>query len=74
MPQNFNLFAVYYFRLILSLSRSLGVHHVVLKHRYVMDRPIVPEIWHVQEGTNLTQNEVRSLKELGFVVNKGRSI
>jgi hypothetical protein len=44
------------------------------KHRYVMDRPIVLEIWHVQEGTNLTQNEVRSLTEVGFVVNKRQSI
>jgi hypothetical protein len=35
-----------------------------------MDRPIVLEIWHVQEGTNFTQNEVRYLKEVGFVVNK----
>ncbi len=35
-----------------------------------MDGPIVPKIWHVQEGTNLTQNKVRSLKEVGFVINK----
>jgi hypothetical protein len=39
-----------------------------------MDRPIVPKIWHVQEGTNLTQNEVKSFKEVDFVVNKGQSI
>jgi len=39
-----------------------------------MDGPIVPKIWHVQEGTNLTQNKVRSLKEVGFVINKRRSI
>jgi hypothetical protein len=28
----------------------------------------------VQEGTDLTQNEVRSLKEVGFVINKHWSI
>jgi hypothetical protein len=39
-----------------------------------MDGPIVPKIWHVQEGTNLTQNKVRSLEEVGFVINKCRSI
>jgi len=44
------------------------------KHRYVIDRSIVQEIWHVQEGINLTQNEIRSLKEVGFVVNKCQSI
>jgi hypothetical protein len=25
-------------------------------------------IWHVQEGTNLIQNEVMTLKEVGFVL------
>ncbi len=74
MPQAPNLSDVYYFRLILSLSRSLGTRRMVSKHRYVMDRPIVPKIWHVQEGTNLTQNEVKSFKEVDFVVNKGQSI
>jgi len=39
-----------------------------------MDRPIVPKIWHVQEGTNLTQNEVKSFLKVGFVVNKRQSI
>jgi hypothetical protein len=39
-----------------------------------MDRPIVLEIWHVQKGNNFTQNEVRSFKEVGFVVNKRQSI
>jgi hypothetical protein len=39
-----------------------------------MDGPIVTKIWHVQEGTNLTQNKVRSFKEVGFVINKRRSI
>jgi hypothetical protein len=39
-----------------------------------MDRTIVPEIWYVPKRTNLTQNEVISLKEVGFVVNKGISI
>jgi len=29
MPQALNLSVVYYFRLILSLSRSLGTHHIV---------------------------------------------
>jgi hypothetical protein len=39
-----------------------------------MDGPIVPKSWHVQEGTNLTQNKVRSLKEVGFVIKKRQSI
>jgi hypothetical protein len=35
-----------------------------------MDKPIVPLIWHVQEGTNLSHNEVKALKETNFVFNK----
>jgi len=40
------------------------------KHRYVMDRPVVTLIWHVQKGTNLSHNDVKTLKEASFVFNK----
>jgi hypothetical protein len=35
-----------------------------------MDRPVVTLIWHVQKGTNLSRNEVKTLKEASFVFNK----
>jgi hypothetical protein len=35
-----------------------------------MERLVVLLIWLVQEGTNLSHNEVKSFEEVGFVFNK----
>jgi hypothetical protein len=40
------------------------------KHKYAIDRPVVPSIWHVQKKTNLSQDEMKSLEEKDFVFNK----
>ncbi len=40
-----------------------------MKCRYAVERSIVLSIWHVQEGTNLSHNEVKALEEVGFVIN-----
>jgi hypothetical protein len=40
------------------------------KRKYALDRPTVPKIWHVQAKTNFTQNEIKSLEETRFVLNK----
>jgi hypothetical protein len=34
--------------------------------KYVVVRPSMPTIWLFQEGTNLIQKEVITLKEVGF--------
>jgi hypothetical protein len=44
------------------------------KRRYVMDIPVVPLIWHVQEGINLSHNKVKALKETNFVFYKQQPI
>jgi len=40
------------------------------KCKYVFERPVVPSIWPMQEGTNLSQDEVKFPKQVGFVFNK----
>jgi hypothetical protein len=35
--------------------------------KYAFDRPTLPSLWLVQEGTNLTQIEVLTLEEVGFL-------
>jgi hypothetical protein len=37
--------------------------------KYVVDRPSMPTIWLFQEGINLIQKEVITLKEVGFSFN-----
>ncbi len=37
--------------------------------KYPIARPLVPPIWPIQEGTNLTQKEVTTLKETWFSFN-----
>jgi hypothetical protein len=37
-----------------------------ITRKYTIVRPLVPTIWFIQEGINLTQNEVIILKEVGF--------
>jgi hypothetical protein len=41
-----------------------------MNHRYAMDKIVIPLIWLVQEGTNLSHNEVKALEETCFVFNK----
>jgi hypothetical protein len=40
-----------------------------MKHKYALDRPVVQKIWLVQAEPNLTQDEIKSLEEAGFVLN-----
>jgi hypothetical protein len=48
--------------------------HGGTKHKYAIDRLAFPSIWLVQERTNLSQDEVKSLEEVGFVLNKQQYI
>jgi hypothetical protein len=36
--------------------------------KYALDRPTLPSLWLVQEGTNLTQIEVVALEEVSFLL------
>jgi hypothetical protein len=40
------------------------------KHKYALDRPIVLEIWPIKVETNLTQDEIKFLQEMRFVLNR----
>jgi hypothetical protein len=40
------------------------------KRKYAIDRLMVLSIWHVQKKINLSQDELKSLEEKGFVFNK----
>jgi hypothetical protein len=48
--------------------------HGGTKCKYVVERPVVPSIWPMQEGTNLSQDEVKFPKQVGFVFNKWQLI
>jgi len=37
-----------------------------ITQKYTVVRPLVPTIWLIQKGTDLTQKEVITLKEVGF--------
>jgi len=37
-----------------------------ITRKYTIAKPLVPTIWFIQEGINLTQKEVMILKEVGF--------
>ncbi len=41
-----------------------------MKRKYALDKSIVLEIWLVQIKPNFTQDEIKSLEEMGFVLNK----
>jgi hypothetical protein len=41
-----------------------------MKHKYSFDSLIVSKIWPIQAKTNITQDEIKSLEEEGFVLNK----
>jgi hypothetical protein len=40
------------------------------KRKYTIGRLIVPSLWLMQEGTNLTQDEVTTLEEVGFLLSE----
>jgi hypothetical protein len=44
------------------------------KCKYAVDKSMVLSNWHVQEGMNLSQDEVKFLEEIGFVFNKQQPI
>jgi hypothetical protein len=39
------------------------------KHKYALDKPAILEIWPNKVETNLTQDEIKSFEEVGFVLN-----
>ncbi len=41
-----------------------------IDHKYAASKPIVLDIWNVQMGTNLKQDEVTSMEEVGFIFNE----
>jgi hypothetical protein len=41
-----------------------------LKRKYALDRFVVSKIWPIQVETNITQDEINSFEEVGFVLNK----
>jgi hypothetical protein len=45
-----------------------------MNHRYAMDKIVIPLIWLVQEGTNLSHNEVKAFEKTCFVFNKRQLI
>jgi hypothetical protein len=47
-----------------DLTRCVGG----TRRKYCVDRPLVPSMWLVQVRTNLTQFEVTTLQEVGFVM------
>jgi hypothetical protein len=48
------------------MSRCVGD----TKHKYALDRPTILEIWLIKAETNLTIDEIKSLEEVGFVLNR----
>jgi hypothetical protein len=45
-----------------------------MKHKYALDIPAILEIWHVKVETNITQDEIKFLEEVGFVLNRQQPI
>jgi hypothetical protein len=41
-----------------------------MKCKYALDRLVVSKNWHVKVETNFTQDEIKSLEEARFVLNK----
>jgi len=39
-------------------------------HKYMLVKPTILESWHVQKGTNLTQDEIKPLDEASFIFNE----
>jgi hypothetical protein len=44
------------------------------KCKYALDKPVVWKIWPIKTETNFAQDEIKSLKEVGFVLNKQHPI
>jgi hypothetical protein len=44
------------------------------KRKYALNIPVVPKIWPIQAKTNPTQDEIKSLEEARFVLNKQQPI
>ncbi len=38
------------------------------ENKYIIGRPTMPSLWLMQERTNLTQDEVMTLEEIGFLL------
>ncbi len=45
-----------------------------MKCKCALDKPVVLEIWPIKAKTNLTQDEINSLEETGFVLNRSQAI
>jgi hypothetical protein len=40
--------------------------------KYAIARPSIPTVWLIQEGIDLTQKEITTLKEVGFSFDHNR--
>jgi hypothetical protein len=45
-----------------------------MKHKYALDRLAISEIWPIQIETKFTQDEIKSLEEVRFILNKWQSM
>jgi hypothetical protein len=39
-------------------------------HKYMLVKPTILEIWQMQKGTNLTQDEIKPLEEASCISNE----
>jgi hypothetical protein len=40
-----------------------------MKHNYAIDKLAISSIWPMQEGSNFSQDEAKSLEEASFILN-----
>ena len=57
----------------MTTSNVMWVATKKKKKNHVLDRPIVPNMWLVKIGTNLTRGEVLALEDVGFQLQQGEA-
>jgi hypothetical protein len=45
-----------------------------MNRNYAIDKPAISSIWPMQEGSNVSQDEMKSLEEASFVLNRQQLI
>jgi len=54
---------------------TLIIHYMGgMKRNYAIDKLVISSIWPMREGSNLSQDEVKSLEEASFVFNRQQLI
>jgi hypothetical protein len=49
---------------------TLIIHYMRgMKHNYAIDKLAISSIWPMQEGSNFSQDEAKSLEEASFILN-----